>query len=315
MTKELASYSIMKPFFGLKTLEENFEHGIYVLEPLEQGYGQTLGNSLRRVLLASIPGTAVYSVKFDGVDHQYSNLEGVKEDVLEIILNLKQLIIKSKTDNKGVFKLKIKGAKKVLASDIECDAGFEIINKDLIIADLTTNKELKMIINVESGFGYKLASERDTSLVGEIFIDSLFSPVVKVFYKVSETRVGSKTDYDSLMIEINTDGSINPKDALLQATHILHQQYEQIINPVLQEELVKEEKSQNPEEIKNLFLTVEELELPTRIANSLRKGGFKTIADLVNSSRLVISQVKNLGNKSLGIIEEALTKKNMKLKD
>jgi DNA-directed RNA polymerase subunit alpha len=315
MTKELNNYSIMQPFFELKIEENTDTHGVFILEPLEKGYGQTLGNSLRRVLLESIPGTAVYSVKIDGVDHQYSGIEGVREDVLEMILNLKQLVVKSQVDESGILTLNVKGPKKIMASDIECEAGFEIVNKDLMIADLTTKEELKMEIKVESGLGYKVASERSSNSIGEIFVDSLFSPVKKVFYEISETRVGSKTDYDSLMIDVTTDGSINPKGALMDSASVLKKHYDQILNPVVREEAEDKEEARNPEEMKKMLLTVEELELPTRIANSLRKGGFKTVSDLVVSNRSTISQVKNLGSKSLGIIEEALSKKDVELKD
>lgn len=315
MTKELNNYSIMQPFFELKEKKNDGKHGVFILEPLEKGYGQTLGNSLRRVLLESIPGSAVYSVKIDGVDHQYTGIDGVKEDILEMILNLKQLVIKSDVDSQGVLNLDVKGPKKVLASDIECEAGFEIVNQDLVIADLTDKKDLKMEIKVESGLGYKVASERSSNLIGEIFIDSLFSPVKKVFYEVSETRVGSRTDYDSLMIDITTDGSVDPKDALLSSAQILRKHYDQILNPVVRDDGDSVKEVENPEEVKKMLLTVEELELPTRIANSLRKGGFKTVADLVSSNRSTISQVKNLGGKSLGIIEDALAKKDVELKD
>lgn len=314
MSQIMHNIAGLNPNFSVVEVQDSPARSTVVLEPLESGYGHTLGNALRRVLLSSLPGAAITRITIDGVTHQFTSMEGMTEDVVELILNLKQVRIKAETADSGVLRLQVKGAKEVTAADIECEAGFEVVNQDLYIATLAKGKSLNVEMVVESGVGYQLASEIETTTVGEMAVDALFSPVIKVSYKVEATRVGRRTDFDKVVFEIETDGSISPLTAVKQAAEILVKQFSQVINPVVK--TVKEELvNLSPEEVEVMRLTVEELDLPTRIANALRKGGFETVADLVNTPKEEISRVKNLGGKSIDLIEEALSKKGVVLTD
>lgn len=313
--QDFNQYPAMNPVFSMKAVESTSGSAKIVIEPLEKGYGHTLGNSLRRVLLTSLPGCAITHLKIEGAEHQFATLDGMKEDVIELILNLKQVRIKSTSiGEKGTLRLNVKGDKEVLASDIECEAGFEIVNPDQKIATLAKGKSLNVEMIVSSGVGYMLASEMEKEYVGQIAIDALFSPVVKVSYKVEATRVGRRTDYDQLVMDITTDGTINPVEAIQLASQILVKQFNQLVNPILPEP-EKQEEQLSPEELEILRLTVEELDLPTRIANALRKGGFATVGDLVGAPKSVVAKVKNLGEKSVDIINHALSKKGVSLED
>jgi len=314
MSQTIKDYSVMNPNFSVVEVEANSSRSTIVIEALESGYGHTIGNALRRVLLSSLPGTAITKISIDGVAHQFTSFEGMTEDVVELILNLKQIRVKADGNESGVLRLNVKGAKEITAADIECEAGFEVVNKDLYIATLAKGKNLNIEMTVESGVGYQLASEVETETVGEMAVDALFSPVIKVSYRVEATRVGRRTDFDKIVFDIETDGTISPLQAVKQAAEILIKQFSQIVNPTVQE--VKEElTSLSPEEVEVMRLTVEELDLPTRIANALRKGGFETVASLVRSPKDEISRVKNLGGKSIDLIEEALSKKGVVLTD
>lgn len=314
MSNTIKDYAVMTPNFSVIESEASSTRSTVVMEALESGYGHTLGNALRRVLLTSLSGAAITKVTIDGVTHQFTSFEGMTEDVVELILNLKQIRVKAESAEPGTLRLNVKGAKEVTAADIECEAGFEVINKDLYLATLAKGKNLSIEMVAESGVGYKLASETESEAVGQISVDALFSPVIKVSYKVEATRVGRRTDFDKIVFDIETDGTISPLDAIKQAAEILIKQFTQIVNPVVKE--VKEELvSMSPEEVETMKLTVEELDLPTRIANALRKGGFETVADLTRSPKDEISRVKNLGGKSIDLIEEALGKKGVVLTD
>ena len=282
------------------------------IEPLESGYGHTLGNALRRVLLSSLSGAAVTLVRIEGVDHQFSTIDGVTEDVLEISLNLKQLRIKAVGSGQGVMRLNVKGPKTVTGADFDVEAGFEVVNKDLPIATVAKGQSLEMEVTVATGVGYQIADEKKSTSLGEIQLDALFSPVTTVSYKVEATRVGRRTDYDKLLLDVETDGSITPLEAVKRAASILSRQFNQVIDPVepVVEEVVEE---LSPEEAEVLRLTVEELDLPTRIANALRRGGFETVGDLKGASRDSIAKVKNLGEKSEDVIAKAVEKKGVSL--
>lgn len=312
MSQDITTYPPMNPTFQLLEIEGSETKSTIVIEPLEQGFGHTLGNALRRVLLTSLPGYALTKVRIEGVDHQFSTLEGMSEDVVELILNLKQLKIKSDSVEPGVLRLSAKGATDVFAADIECSAGYEIVNKDLKIATLAASKKLEIEMTVEAGMGYQMARDKKASEIGEIPVDSLYSPVIKVSYEVDATRVGRRTDFDKLTLNVETDGTISPLQAVEQSAQILAKQFSQVFNPVVVEQEETEDKL-TPEEAETLRLTVEELDLPTRIANALRKGGFKTVGDLVGAPRTVVAKVKNLGEKSVDVINEALEKKGVQL--
>lgn len=312
--KNLVNHSSMSPTFVLSEIEATATQAKLAIEPLEQGYGHTVGNALRRVLLTSLPGAAITSVQIKGVDHQYTTLEGMSEDVIELILNIKQIRVKSETEEPGKLTLSVKGPKEVTAADIQAETGFEIVNPDQPIATLAKGKSLDVEMTVEYGMGYQVASEEKTDLVGQIMVDALFSPVVKVSYKVEATRVGRKTDFDRIVLQVQTDGTVSPFEAVQQAARILARQFTQVFDPVLPEPK-KVEPKLTPEEAETLRLTVEELDLPTRIANALRKGGFKTVGDLLEIPRPVIAKVKNLGEKSVDLINDALKKKGVSLLD
>lgn len=312
MSNQLNSTTSMNPSFQIEEVNASATKATIVIDPLENGYGHTLGNALRRVLLNSLPGTAVTSLRVEGADHQFSTVEGLTEDILEIALNVKQVKVKASTEDKGTLRLSITGPSEVTAGDIECEAGFEIINKNLPIATIAKGKKLEAEMSVESGVGYVLAQEKNVTQIGEIVLDALYSPVVKVSYTVEQTRVGRRTDFDKLVMEVQTDGSVSPKEAVLQAARILAKQFTQVFDPII-EEVVEVEETLSPEEQETLRLTVEELDLPTRIANALRKGGFKTVGDLTGAPRDVIAKVKNLGGKSVVLIDAALQKKGVSL--
>mgnify|MGYP003499987388 CR=1 FL=1 len=312
MSLNLNSTNSMNPTFQVAAVTKSNTQATVVIEPLENGYGHTLGNALRRVLLNSLPGTAVTSLRIEGADHQFSTVEGLTEDVLEIALNVKQIRVKATTQEKGTLRLSVTGPAQVTAADIECEAGFEIINTQQPIAVVAKGKTLVAEMTVESGVGYVLADEKNVTAVGEIVLDALYSPVVKVSYTVEQTRVGRRTDFDKLVMEVETTGSLSPIEAVQQAARILARQFTQVFEPTV-EEVIEVEETLSPEEAEVLRLTVEELDLPTRIANALRKGGFKTVGDLCNAPREVISKVKNLGGKSVVLIDTALQKKGVSL--
>jgi DNA-directed RNA polymerase subunit alpha len=315
---------MLNTVFTTKLLEEEvakspsgISEGIYykvAIEPLEQGYGHTMGNALRRVLLSSIPGAAITKIKVNGVDHQFTTLEGMKEDIVEFVLNVKQIRLSLTDGKETVIKLSAKGPGIVTAGDIKTPATVEIINKDLVIANLASAKnKLEAELTVKSGVGYVIAESEEDMAFGEIPVDALFSPITKVAYKVEATRVGRRTDFDKLVMEIWTDGSITASDAIETASRVLVSHFKQVYEPVVVEEekVVVVATGEN----ENMNLTVEELGIPTRIANALRKGGYKTVKDLSTAESMQIAKVKNLGEKSVGTVADALAKYGVSLKD
>ena len=309
---------MLEPTFQIKTINESADHGVFVLEPMPEGYGNTVGNALRRVLLTSLPGAAISSVKISGVKHQFTTLEGMSEDVVEFILNLKKIRIKYTGDKPVKIELQDKGSGTVTAGDIDCPSGVEIINKDLVLATLSDPKtkiDAEMI--VELGLGYSLADERKSDVVGLIPVDAMFSPVTRVNYQVEATRVGRMTNFDRLNLEIDTDGSLKPSSALKEAAKILVAFFNQVVNPVVptnvSDETVAGTSGSSTQEV--MHLSVDELDLPTRIANALRKAGIETVADLVATPRAEIAKMKNLGEKSLKVVELSLKEKGVQLSD
>ncbi len=313
MSLTITNYPGMNPSFQVSSEELSPVRSRIALEPLDQGYGHTLGNSLRRVLLSSLPGSAITSVRIEGADHQFTTLSGVTEDVLELTLNLKQVRIKATgVESIGTLRLSAKGDTIVTAAQIEPSAGFEIINPDQHIATLAKGGKLELEMTVQSGVGYVPATDSQAAGLGEIVLDALYSPVVKVSYQVDATRVGRRTDFDKLVLDVQTDGTITPLEAVQLASRILAKQFTQVVEPVVQAE-PEPDVQLSPEEAEVLRLTVEELDLPTRIANALRKGGFKTVGDLAGVPRNTVAKVKNLGGKSVVVIEAALEKKGITL--
>ncbi|MGE5197734.1 MAG: DNA-directed RNA polymerase subunit alpha [Deltaproteobacteria bacterium] len=287
-------------------------YGKFSAAPFERGYGVTLGNSLRRVLLSSIEGSAVTSVKFFGVQHEFSTIPGVLEDVTEIILNIKGLVLNSHSKIPKTMYIKKDNKGEIKAKDIEADETIEIINPDLYIATLTKETKFHMELEVARGRGYvpaELNKKEDQSL-GTIPIDSIFSPVKKVNFFVENTRVGQRTDYDKLILEIWTNGAITPKDALLYGSNILQRHLDIFVSfGQLPEEAEEEEPEMTKEEImlyEKLRLPISELELSVRSSNCLREANIKTIADLVKKTEDEMLSFKNFGKKSLNEIKELL---------
>jgi DNA-directed RNA polymerase subunit alpha len=297
--------------FEIKEEAKNKNYSKLVISPLVQGYGITLGNSLRRVLLTSLPGTAVTSVKIAGVKHQFSSLKGMKEDVVEFLLNLKKVRFAGKSDKASKATVSVKGPGEFTAAEIKTDAGVKVVNPEVVLGFLNKGAKLEAKLEIESGVGYSPADERVTGEIGLIPLDASFSPIVRVNYKVEETRVGRLTNYDKLIMEIWTDGTVDAEDALTDSAKILNSYYQQIVAP--KKAKVVEEKK----EVDNLGpsgkLSVEEIGLPTRVANALLKNGYETVEDLVNAKRAELVKVRNLGEKSVKIIDVALGEKGMEI--
>jgi DNA-directed RNA polymerase subunit alpha len=301
-----------QPTFLITVEEQQDNYSKLVFEPLERGFGQTIGNALRRVLLSSLPGYAITSVKVDGVSHQFTTLDGMSEDIVEFILNVKQIRIACDSTEPVELTLDAKGEGEVTAADIQVSGGATIVNPELHLATLSAKTKLSATLTAESGMGYSLAEERKTGSIGVIPVDALFSPIEKVSFKVESTRVGRRTDFDKLIMDIWTNGTVDGKTAIEEAGKTLVAQFTQVFNPVVSDVPAAAAPSYTKQD-EVMKLTVEELDLPTRIANALRKGGFKTVGDLMGSAKADISKVKNLGGKSIEIVQDALTKKGLTL--
>ncbi|MCK4248879.1 MAG: DNA-directed RNA polymerase subunit alpha [Candidatus Omnitrophica bacterium] len=288
------------------------DYGKFIAEPLERGYGTTIGNSLRRVLLSSIEGAAVTQVKFDKALHEFTSVPGVVEDVTHIILNIKQLVLKY--NGKGPKDIKIKAGKKgnVTAADIQTDKSVEVVNKDLHIATLAKAGKLNIEMRVDRGRGYLPAerNKKDNQAIGVIPIDAIFTPVIKVNYRVEETRVGQMTDYDKLIMEIWTNGSISPKDALTFASYTL-QKYMDIFvkcGEIPEEEEIEEVDEKQEEIQRFLAKPVSELELSVRSGNCLRNAKIQSIGELVKKTETDMLKYRNFGRKSLDEIQNMIKK-------
>lgn len=284
------------------------DYGKFVISPLVQGYGLTLGNSLRRVLLTSLGGIAITTVKVAGVKHQFSTLTGMKEDVVEFILNLKKVRFSGKLTDTAKGTIDVSSAGVVTAASIKVSGGIKVSNPDLELATLNKGSKLSAEFTIEAGIGYSPAEDRSTSTVGVIPVDALFSPVKRVSYKIEETRVGRLTNFDKLTLEIWTDGTVNPKDAVIEAAKLLVAYFEQVVNPKVVEKKVEEKVDDLGPTGK---LSVEEISLPTRVANALIKSGYETVEDLVHAKKEDLVKVRNLGEKSLKIIAAALGTKGV----
>lgn len=286
-----------------------------VIEPIPTGYAHTLGNALRRILLSSIKGAAPTQVEIDGVSHQFTTIKGVKEDVVELTLNLKKLRVKLHSDKPVILSLDQKGPKKVKGSDFECPSDAEIVNKDLHIATLADSKaRLKLTLMVESGYGYKPAEEQQVSKIGVIVLDSAFSPIKLVNTSVESTRIGQETGLDKLVLEITTDASIDPFSAFKEASSLLSDFFNRLSSgkeSVKEEPKVEDNPVQNGPNYEPSDVMIEELHLPTRTINALKKSGIKTLADLTKISKEKLSHIRNLGEKSINEIGKLLEKEGL----
>jgi DNA-directed RNA polymerase subunit alpha len=297
-----------EPMFEINEEKKEANYGRFVISPLEQGYGLTVGNSLRRVLLTSLQGVAVTSVKIAGIKHQFSVLSGMKEDVVEFVLNLKKVRFSGKVEKSTKATLEITKAGDFTAGDIKVGGGVKIANPDLVLGALNKGAKLSAEIIIESGVGYSPAEDRSSETIGVIPVDASFSPVKRVSYRIEETRVGRLTNYDKLLLEIWTDGTLSPKQALVESAKILMAFFAQIVNPKKLEKPVEEKKDELGLVGK---LSVEEIGLPTRVANALIKAGFETVEQLAHAKKEDLVKVRNLGEKSLKIIAAALGTKGV----
>ena len=293
--------SIEKP--NVECIDTGDTYGKFTLEPLERGFGTTVGNSLRRVLLSSLPGYAITSVKIDGVLHEFTTIKGVKEDVTEIVLNLKSVILKINGDGPKTMYIEASGAGEVTAGDIKGDSDVEILNPELHIASLDKGAKLSMELTADVGRGYISAERNKQEMdmpIGKIAIDSIYTPVLKVNYTVENTRVGQRIDFDKLTLEVWTNGTISAKEAVSLGAKILNDHLKLFIdlseNEFMTDVLV--EKDDNSRE-KVLEMTIEELDLSVRSFNCLKRAGINTVEDLTNRSEDDMMKVRNLGKKSL----------------
>ena len=308
---------IEKPTIECIFSDEDPNYGKFVVEPLERGYGTTLGNSLRRILLSSLPGVAVTSVKIDGILHEFSTIPGVKEDVTEIILNLKKLAIKLNGENTKRVLINAIGPKEVTAADILGDADVEIFNQDLHIATLEENATLIMEINLARGRGYVPAemNKDENTPISVIPTDSIYTPVRKVNFTVENTRVGQVTDYDKLILEIWTDGSITPSEGVSIGSKIMQEHLNLFVELTDSTESMEimVEKEENQKE-KALEMTIEELELSVRSFNCLKRAAINTVEELTQRSEEDMMKVRNLGKKSLDEVKHKLEELGLSLR-
>ena len=293
-------------------MKPDVSYGKFVLEPLERGYGTTLGNSLRRVLLSSLPGVAATSIKIDGVVHEFSTVPGVKEDVTEIVLNIKGLIANLHCDGPKTVEISAEGPCNVTAGSIHCDSEVEILNPDMHIATLSDGAKLSMEITLDRGRGY-ISADRNkakmvTNVIGELPIDSIYTPVLKVNYNVEPTRVGQSIDFDKLNLEVWTNGIISAQEAVSLAAKILTEHlnlFVDLSDAGSNTEIMVEKDDKGKEKV--LEMTIEELDLSVRSFNCLKRAGINTVEDLINKSEEEMMKVRNLGRKSL---EEVIWKMN-----
>ena len=312
---------IEKPKIEIAEISEDNRYGKFICEPLERGYGTTFGNSLRRMLLSSLEGAAITSIRIDGVLHEFSTIPGVRDDVTNIVLNLKELCLKMAGNEPRIIRIDVEGEKEVTAADIICDADIEILNPDLHIATVNEDGKLKIEMTVERGRGYVPAdkNQKPDDTIGVIPIDSIFSPVKRVNYTVQDTRVGNVTDYDRLILEVWTDGSLRPEEAVSKAAGILvmHLKLFQNMDGLPEEE--EEEEATFPEEeeddsSKVLDMTIEDLDLSVRSFNCLKRANINTVADLAEKTEDDMMKVRNLGRKSLEEVKKKLEELGLTLK-
>ncbi|MCY7071266.1 DNA-directed RNA polymerase subunit alpha [Streptococcus oralis] len=303
---------------NITKIDENKDYGKFVIEPLERGYGTTLGNSLRRVLLASLPGAAVTSINIDGVLHEFDTVPGVREDVMQIILNIKGIAVKSYVEDEKIIELDVEGPAEITAGDILTDSDIEIVNPDHYLFTIGEGSSLKATMTVNSGRGYVPADEnkKDNAPVGTLAVDSIYTPVTKVNYQVEPARVGSNDGFDKLTLEILTNGTIIPEDALGLSARILTEHLDLFTNLTeiaKSAEVMKEADTESDDRV--LDRTIEELDLSVRSYNCLKRAGINTVHDLTEKSEAEMMKVRNLGRKSLEEVKLKLIDLGLGLKD
>ena len=293
---------IEKPKIETVEISDDATFGKFVVEPLERGYGTTMGNSLRRILLSSLPGAAVTSIQIDGVQHEFSTIDGVVEDVTTIILNIKKLSLKIYSDEEKTLEIDVQGDGTVTAADITHDSDVEILNPDLHIATLSKNAHLRMKLTAKRGRGYAPAEENNSEdlPIGVIPVDSIYTPVSRVTYQVENTRVGQVTNFDKLTLDVWTDGSIRPEEAVSLGAKILTEHmniFVSLTDEAQNAEIMVEKEEDQKEKV--LEMTIEELDLSVRSYNCLKRAGINTVQELTQKSEEDMMKVRNLGRKSL----------------
>ena len=311
------SYSLQMPEI-LEVAEDSDSFGTFILQPLERGFGVTIGNSFRRVLLSSLPGLAITAVKINGVDHEYSSIEGVKEDVYEIILNLKQVRFKQVEQSGGVINLTKEGEGVLTAKDIDdATADFDVLNPELLIATLSDGVQVDMELRIGRGRGYVPAEEMASDFEDDINllpIDAIFTPIKSVQFDVENVRVGQRTDYEKLVMNVTTDGSLNAKEALTISGKILKEHIEKFITEKIEEPFTQEEEEVDAEKqrIAGLLKTsIEDLNLSVRAYNCLKSANINTIGELVSRDEQDLLKFRNFGKKSLSELVEVIEEKNL----
>ena len=293
-----------KPEYKMTEYIEGNNYGKFVLEPLERGFGLTIGNALRRILLSSLPGDAITSVRIDGVMHEFQTIEGIIEDVTTIVLNLKKIVVKKNTEEQVTVKISAKGEGELTAAALMTDSTLEIINPDQVICTLAEGGKLDMELTIGRGRGYIVADEVKETLgevkVGTIAVDALYSPIERVNYEVEKARVGQNNNFDKLILEVWTDGSLAPQDAVREASSILMAQLDKIDNPEFTEAIrgLMKQNEEDPRQ-KLLETSIDDLELSVRAYNCLKRAAINNVQDLVNKSENEMMKIRNLGRKSL----------------
>ena len=309
-----------KPIYKITdSVESNF-YGRFELEPLERGFGTTIGNALRRVMLSSLPGSAISSIKIDGVLHEFQTIEGVYEDVTTIILNLKGVVFKNHSNEPKVVRINISKEGEITAGDIEHDADIEVINKDKVIATLSKGATLNMEMTVTNGRGYVRSEDNkkiyDIKKAGVIAIDSLYSPIERVSYEVASARVGQDESYDKLILDVWTNGSIKPEEAIALASRILIEHFTILtdLSSIADVSGMMIEKTEDPK-VKALETSIEDLDFSVRAYNCLKRAGIHTLQDLVNKSESDMMKIRNLGKKSLKEVLDKIRDMGLVLRD
>lgn len=300
---------MLNPNFKLTTVTADGNAAEIHIEPLEKGLGHTLGNALRRVLLTNLEGAAATRIAIDGVNHQFTTMTGLSEDIVQFVLGFKGVAFRKETDGPATVTVDVKGKREITAADINCPSGVTVANPDHYLGTLTGDKtRLKATITVEDGIGYVPTEEHGTPEIGVIPLDSIFTPVVRANYTVEATRVGRRTDLDKVRLQLETNGTVTPTEAVEKAAKILAAYFTQIFEPTFSEESASQSLGQGVEQ------SVDDFELPVRVINALKKGGFKKLADFATAGRNDLMKIKNLGEKSVEEVISQLESRGIEVK-
>ena len=309
-----------KPIYKITEYVENNNYGKFELEPLERGFGTTIGNALRRIMLSSMPGSAIVAVKIEGVMHEFQTIEGVVEDVTAIVLNLKDVVIKNHSDEKKIIRLSASKEGEIKAGDIECDPDIEIMNPDKVIATIAAGGKLEMEMLVANGRGYVPSNENkshiENSKIGYIPIDALYSPIERISYEVEDARVGQNANYDKLIMNVYTNGSIKPEEAMALASKILIEHLNIITNlSEIADTTGIMNAKQEDSKLKKLETSIDDLDFSVRAYNCLKRAGINTLGDLTEKTELEMMKVRNLGKKSLKEVLDKIKEMGLKFRD